>query len=91
MARSAAWIKLECDGPDIVFRDHWGGLVEIACGEAHVMLSYGGLQRLTNLPPESAITLLKALLDAARAEQRNRADAELLSAYLERSMPHGRQ
>ena len=87
MARSdAAWTRLGCEGVDIVFRDHWGGLVEIACGEAHVMLSYRGLQTLTKLPSESAIALLRTLLEAAREEQRNRADAEWLAAYLERTL-----
>jgi hypothetical protein len=91
MARSsAAWTKLGCDGADIAFREHWGGFVEIACGEVRVMVCYAGLQRLTKLPRESAITLLRQLLETAHEEQRNRADAELLSAYLERSLEHGR-
>ena len=85
MARSvAAWTKLECcSGADIVFRHHWAGLVEIACGESRVMLSYCGRERLATLPPESAVALLRNLLHAARAERRNRASAEVLSAYLE--------
>ena len=83
MARKAAeWTKFECDGADIAFREHWGGIVEIACGESRVMLSYCGLQRLAKLPRESATTLLIALLKAACAEQRNRVQAELLSDYL---------
>ena len=87
MARSAAaWTKLECDGADIVFRDHWAGLVEVACGESRVMVSYGGRERLANLPPESLLALLKDLLEAARVEQRNRASAEVLAAYLEQSL-----
>jgi hypothetical protein len=92
MARSAAsWIRLECDCADITFREHWAGLVEIACGESRVMLCYCGLQRLKNLPPESAITLLRSLLEAVRQEQRNRAPAELLCSYLERTIQQGRQ
>jgi hypothetical protein len=91
MARStAAWTKLGCDGADIVFRDHWAGLVEVACGESRVMMSYGGRERLAKLPPEAVIALLRSLLEVARAEQRNRANAELLAAYLERSMQQGR-
>jgi hypothetical protein len=89
MSRSAAaWTRLECDGADIAFREHWGGIVEIACGESRVMLSYCGLQRLAKLSPESATALLIALLKTACAEQRNRAQAELLSDYLERNMQH---
>lgn len=84
--RAAEWTKLACDGADIAFREHWAGLVEITCGESRVMLSYGGLERLTKLPPESVITLLRRLLIAAREEQRNRVHAELLSAYLDRSV-----
>jgi hypothetical protein len=85
MARNAAtWTKLECDGADIVFRHHWAGLVEVACGECRVMLSYGGRERLASLPPESLIVLLRGLLELARAECRNRAGAELLCAHLER-------
>ena len=84
MARSAAtWTKLECDGADIVFRDHWAGLVEVACGESRVMVSYGGRERLANLPPESLLVLVRSLLEVARAEQRNRESAEVLAAYLE--------
>ena len=87
MARSAAaWTKLGCDGAEIVFRDHWAGLVEVACGESRVMMCYRGRERLAKLPPESVITLLRDLLEAARVEQRNRASAELLAAYLERSL-----
>jgi hypothetical protein len=91
MARSAAtWTKLGCEGADITFREHWGGFVEIACGEAHVMVCHAGLQRLAKLPPESAIALLRELLEIAHQEQRNRADAEVLSAYIERSLAHRR-
>ena len=87
MARSAAtWTKLGCEGADIVFRDHWAGLVEVACGESRVMMCYCGRERLARLPPESAINLLRSLLEIARTEQRNRASAELLCAYLERSL-----
>ncbi len=92
MARSAAgWTKLGCDGADIVFRDHWAGLIEVACGESRVMMSYGGRERLAKLPPESVIALLRSLLEVARAERRNRDSAELLAAYLEQSMQQGRQ
>jgi hypothetical protein len=91
MTRSAAtWTKLRCDGADIVFRDHWAGLVEVACGECRVLLAYGGRERLERLPPDALIALLKQLLELARAEQRNRAGAELLCAHLERGMQHGR-
>lgn len=87
MARSAAaWTKLDCHGADIVFRENWAGLLEIACGESRVMLSYCGRERLASLPPESAIALIRSLLQLARAERRNRASAELLSAYLDRGM-----
>ena len=87
MARStAAWTKLGCDGADIVFRDHWGGLVEIACGESRVMMSYCGRERLAKLPSESLIALVRSLLVIARAERRNRASAELLALYLERGL-----
>lgn len=90
MARSvAAWTKLECSGADIVFRHHWAGLVEIACGESRVMLSYCGRERLATLPPESAVALCRSLLYAARVERRNKASAELLSAYLERGAQPG--
>jgi hypothetical protein len=89
MTRSAAtWTKLECDGADIVFRDHWAGLIEIACGESRVMLSYSGRERLARLPPDRLIALLRQLLELARTEQRNRSSAELLCAHLDRSM-HG--
>jgi hypothetical protein len=54
------------------------------------MVSYGGRERLTELPPEAVVVVLRSLLEIARAEQRNRASAELLCAYLERSMPHDR-
>ncbi len=92
MARSAAgWTKLGCDGADIVFRDHWAGLIEVACGESRVMMSYGGRERLAKLPPESVIALLRSLLEVARAERRNRDSAELLAAYLEQSMQQGGQ
>jgi hypothetical protein len=92
MARSAAaWTKLGCDGADIVFRDHWAGLVEVACGESRVMMSYGGRERLAKLPPESVITLLRSLLEVARAERRNHDSAELLAAYLEQSMQQSRR
>jgi hypothetical protein len=87
MARSAAaWTKLECEGVDVAFREHWAGLVEIVCGESRVMLCNCGCERLTKLPPESALPLLIKLLKAGRAEQRNRVQAEMLSAVLERSM-----
>jgi hypothetical protein len=92
MARSAAtWTKLACDGADIVFRDHWAGLIEIVCGPSRVMLSYGGRERLAKLPPDSVVILLKSLLELARAEQRNRASAELLCVYLERGLQHDRE
>lgn len=90
MARSAAaWTKVGCEGADIVFRDHWAGLVEVACGESRVMVSYRGRERLANLPPESVIALVRSLLEIARAEPRNRASAELLAEQLERSMQQG--
>jgi hypothetical protein len=93
MARSvAAWTKLECEGAEVAFREHWGGFVEIVCGECRVMLCHCGLERLTRLPPESALALLMKLLKAAaREEQRNRVQAEMLSAVLERSIQPGRQ
>lgn len=92
MARSAAvWTKLECEGADVAFREHWGGLVEIVCGESRVLLCHCGVERLTKLPPESVLALLMKLLKGARAEQRNRVQAELLSAVLERKIQHGRQ
>jgi hypothetical protein len=93
MTRSAAaWTKLECDGAEIAFREHWGGIVEVACGGSRVMLSYCGLQRLATLSQQSATTVLIALLKAACAEQRNHIQAELLTDYLERSMqPAGGQ
>lgn len=62
------------------------GLLEIACGESRVMLSYSGRERLAKLPPDCLIALLRQLLELARAEQRNRASAELLCAHLDRSM-----
>jgi hypothetical protein len=87
MTRSVAtWTKLECNGADIVFRDHWAGLLEVACGESRVMLSHSGRERLARLPPDSLIVVLRQLLELARAEQRNRASAELLCAHLDRSM-----
>ena len=87
MTRSAAtWTRLECDGADIVFRDHWAGLLEIACGESRVMLSYSGRERLARLPPDSLLAVLRELLELARSEQRNRASAELLCAHLDRIM-----
>lgn len=93
MARSvAAWTRLECEGAEVAFREHWGGLVEIVCGESRVMLCYCGRERLTRLAPESALALLMKLLKAAaREEQRNRVQAELLSAVLDRSILPGRQ
>ena len=49
MARSAAtWTRLECDGADIVFRDHWAGLVEVACGESRVMVKEYQLDPVTH-------------------------------------------
>ena len=80
MTRSAAaWTKLRCDGDaDILFRSHWAGLVEVACGECRVMMSYSGRERLANLPPEAQLELLRHLLEHALTEQRNRANAELL-------------
>lgn len=87
MARSAAtWTKLGCDGADIVFRHHWAGLVEVACGECRVMLSYSGRERLADLPRESLIILLRSLLERACVEQRNCVNAELLCAHLERCL-----
>jgi hypothetical protein len=87
MARSAAvWMKLECGNADILFRDHWAGLVEVACGESRVMVSYSGRERLAKLPPEALIHLLRSLLEVARAERRNHDSAELLAAYLEQSL-----
>lgn len=92
MARSAAaWTKVGCEGADIVFRDHWAGLVEVACGESRVLVSYAGRERLAQLPPQSAIALVRSLLEIACAEQRNRASAELLAAYLERSLQQDRK
>jgi hypothetical protein len=91
MTRSAAtWTKLECDGADIVFRDHWAGLVEVACGECRVMLSYTGRESLARLPPDSLLAVLRHLLEDARAERRNRASAELLCTLLDQSMQHDR-
>jgi hypothetical protein len=87
MTRSVAtWTKLGCEGADIMFRGHWAGLVEVACGECRVMLSYSGRERLEKLPPDALLALLKELLELARAEQRNRAGAELLCTHIERSM-----
>ncbi|HEY7642357.1 MAG TPA: hypothetical protein VH814_21670 [Steroidobacteraceae bacterium] len=89
MTRSAqTWTRLECDGADIVFRDHWAGLVEVACGECRVMLSYSGRERLAKLPPEALLILLRELLEAARAELRNRASAEMLCTQLDRTLHH---
>lgn len=88
MARSAAtWTKLGCDGADILFRHHWAGLVEVTCGESRVMMSYSGRERLADLPNESVIVLLRSLLEVARAERRNRAGAEVICTYLERTSP----
>ena len=91
MTRSAAtWTKLRCDdGTDVVFRHHWAGLVEVACGESRVMLSYGGRERLGDLPPESLVVLLRHLLEIARTEQRNRSSAELLCAHLDSAPSEG--
>ena len=87
MTRCAAiWTKIECDNADIVFRDHWAGLLEVACGECRVMVSYGGRERLATLPPQALISLLISLLEVARSEQRNCASAELLAAYLQASV-----
>ena len=85
MTRSAAtWTTLRCDdGTDVVFRHHWAGLVEVACDECRVMLSYGGRERLANLPPDSLVALLRQLLELARTEQRNRSGAALLCAHLD--------
>jgi len=92
MTRSVpAWTKLECEGAEVAFREHWGGFVEIVCGESRVMLCHCGVERLTRLPPETALAFLIKLLKAARAEQRSRVQAELLSAVLERSIQPGRQ
>ena len=92
MARSAsAWTNLECEGADVAFREHWGGFVEIVCGESRVMLCHCGVERLTKLPPESALALLIKLLKAAGKEQRNRVQADLLSDVLERNMQSGRK
>lgn len=86
MARSvAAWSNLECEGADVAFREHWGGLVEIVYGESRVLLCHCGLERLTKLPPEAALALLIKLLRAACAEPRNRVQAEMLSVVLERT------
>lgn len=88
MSRSAAtWTKLPCDGgTDIVFRHHWAGLVEVACGESRVMLSYTGRERLAKLPTHSLIVLLAHLVELARGERRNRASAELLCTLLQQSV-----
>jgi hypothetical protein len=92
MTRSAAtWTKLRCDsGAEIVFRSHWAGLIEVACGECRVMLSYSGRERIEDLSPDSLIALLRHLLELARTEQRNRDSAELLCAYLEPGMQQPR-
>lgn len=83
MARNAAaWIKLECCDADIAFRAHWAGLVEVVCGESRVMACYSGRERLAELPPEAVIVELRNLLEAARAEVRNRDSAELLVTVL---------
>jgi hypothetical protein len=84
MTRSATtWTKLRCeDGTDVVFRHHWAGLVEVACGDCRVMLSYSGRERLGDLPPDSLVALLRHLLELARSEQRNRSSAELLCTHL---------
>jgi hypothetical protein len=76
---------------EVAFREHWGGLVEIVCGDSRVMLCHCGAERLTRLPPEAALAFLMKLLKAARAEQRNRVQVEQLSAVLERSIQSGRQ
>ena len=91
MTRSAAtWTTLRCDdGTDVVFRHHWAGLVEVACDDCRVMLSYGGRERLANLPPESLVALLRHLLEHARTEQRNRSGAELLCAHLDSRSSEG--
>jgi hypothetical protein len=87
MTRSVVtWTRLECNGADIVFRDHWAGLLEVACGESRVMLSYSGRERLARLPPDCLLALLRQLLELARVEQRNRPSAELLCAHLDRIM-----
>ena len=92
MGRSApVWTTLECEGGDVAFREHWGGFVEIVCGESRVMLCHCGVERLTKLPPESALALLIKLLKAAGKEQRNRVQADLLSDVLERNMQSGRK
>ena len=92
MAHSvSAWTTLECEGAEVAFREHWHGLVEIVSGDSRVMLCHCGVERLTRLPPESALALLMKLLKAARAEQRNRVQAELLSAVLERGIQLGRE
>jgi hypothetical protein len=91
MARNvAAWTRLECEGAEVAFREHWGGFVEIACGDSRVMLCHCGVERLTRLPPQSALAFLMKLLKAARVEQRNRVQVDLLSAVLERSIQSGR-
>jgi hypothetical protein len=87
----AAWTRLECEGAEVAFREHWGGFVEIVCGDSRVMLCHCGVERLTRLPPESALAFLMKLLKAARAEQRNRVQVDLLSAVIERSIQSGRR
>src|SRR4030095_3137811 len=91
MTRSAtSWTKLRCeDGTDVVFRHHWAGLIEVACAECRVMLSYSGRERLGNLPPDSLVALLRHLLELARTEQRNRSGAELLCAHLDSAYSEG--
>lgn len=87
MARSAAvWSKVECDGADVEFCQHWGGLLEIVCGQSRVMVCYCGLERLTKLPQESVARVLIEVLKAARVERRNCEQAVLLSAVLERKI-----
>ena len=87
----AAWRRLECEGAEVAFREHWGGFVEIVCGDSRVMLCHCGVERLTRLPPESALAFLMQLLKAARTEQRNRVQVDLLSAVIERTIQSGRQ
>jgi hypothetical protein len=92
MARNvAAWTRLECEGAEVAYREHWGGFVEIVCGDSRVMLCHCGVERLTRLPPESALAFLMELLKAARTEQRNRVQVDLLSAVIERTIQSGRQ
>lgn len=86
-----AWTRLECEGAEVAFREHWHGFIEVVSGESRVMLCYCGVERLTRLPPESALALLKKLLKAACQEKRNRVQAEQLSAVLERSLQPGQE